>query len=236
MEALPIVSLEPLIVVFKNFMRNRMVNLSAHSVRYFLPNARIYCLTLYKQSMDEYADQDPLDSYIEEWTAQTKWNSGIDIHDHIENGKCSGYAHPLNGCFFTEGYNFIYDRFSNLSEKVLMLAEDHYFTTGDTLREVIKEEWDACWCGWDGDNPEIANASFLGVRPTVVAPFFPLTEAPGMVEYRIGAEFIHRIQISGHPAKTHQLSTRHSIDYHGDGRCVNSSELIRQHMEESGLL
>ena len=234
MEKPPIVSEKPLIVVFKNFMRNRMVNLSALSVRHFLPNAEIYCLTLYKQSMDEYTNQDPLDDYIEEWTAQTRWNSGIDIHDHIENGKCSGYGNLLNGCFFTEGYNLIFDRFKDVSEKVLMLNEDHYFTTGKTLQEAVDIEWDVAWAGWDDENINCANASIIGVNPVTTAPFFPMVEQPGQVEYHIGQQFAKQIREAG--LKDHLFSTRRSINYFGDGRCVNSSVLMRSHMEAAGIL
>lgn len=230
----PIVSEKPLIVVFKNFMRNRMVNLSAHSVKHFLPNAKIYCLTLYKKSMDEYAEQDPLDDHIEEWTAQTKYDSGIDIHDHIEQGKCSGYANWLNGCFFTEGYNLIYERFKEEPGKVLMLTEDHYFTTGQTLREVVDLDWDVCWAGWDGESITMANASILGVKPLTTGRFFPMVEQPGMVEYWIGQKFAQEIRNAG--LKDHLFSTRRSTDYFGDGKCVNSSELMKEHMMEAGLL
>ena len=234
MEKPPIVSEEPLTVVFKNFMRNRMVNLSAISVKHFLPNAKFYCATFYKQSMDEYADQEQLNDDIIEFTAQTKWDSGKNVHDHEIQGHTSGFGHPLNGCFFTEGYNVIQEFFKDTEEHILMLAEDHYFTTGATLREVMLKDWDVLWIGWDGDNVNAANASMLGVRPKTLASFFPMPEHPGMVELIIGSEFVKPIRQAG--LRDRQVTTRNGVDYMGDGEWVNSSVHIQRHLEQVGIL
>lgn len=224
---------KPLTIVIKNFYRNKMVNLTSLSIKHFLPDVDIYCYTLYKQSMDEYNNQEPLHSFITEFTGPTKYVSGKDIHDHEDASKTSGYAHPHNGVFFTEGYNLMFEKFSDLDTKLLMLSEDHYFTTGETLKELIESDWDVAYADGDSKDASKANGSILGLIPSKVKHLFPTPETFGVpVEYLIGGNILSKIS----PNKLHRLSTRNWIDYKGDGSYTNSSSIIEAHMRKAGIL
>lgn len=229
-----IVSQEPINVVVKNFMRNRMVNLTAKSVKHFLPNANIYCYSLYKQSEQEYADQDPLDPYIQQFWGQTKYDSGKDIYDSTFSPEVSGYAHPNNGVFFAEGYNMIFEKFRDSDQKLLMLAEDHFFTSGVTLAETMENDWDVCfgpWTNWGAYSN--VNGSILGVVPSRVAHLFPIPEQLNMmVEWLFWHELVAKIP----PERVHAFTTRREVNYMGDGLYTNSSEVMEQKLKEAGIL
>ena len=231
-----VVSEKPLKVVFKNFYRNKMVNLTATSVKYFLPNAEIYCYSLYKASMDEYVEQEKLADYITEFTGPTKYISGKAVHDHVDASQTSGFANPLNGAFFMEGFNLIFEKFKDLDEPILMLAEDHYFTTGETLKEVVENDWDVCYAEWDATPPELvnrANGSILGIVPVKVAHLFPVPEVTTCaIEWLIPGYILQHIS----PDRRYRLTTRHAIDYCGDGMYTNSSEVIEQELKKAGII
>lgn len=228
------ISDKPLTVVFKNFMRNRMVNLTAKSVKHFIPNADIYCYSLYKQSEQDYADQDPLDPYIKQIWGQTKYVSGKTVYDSENSPEVSGYAHPDNGAYFAEGYNMIFEKFRDSDQKLLMLAEDHFFTSGATLREVMEIEWDVCfapWTNWGAYSN--VNGSILGVVPSRVGHLFPIHEARNtQVEWVFWHELVAKIP----PERAHAFTTRREVNYMGDGLYTNGSETIRQKMLEAGIL
>ena len=228
------ISEKPLFVVLKNFQRNRMVNLTATSVKHFLPNASIYCLTLYKESMDEYASQEPLLPFITEFTEKTKFVSGKDIHDSNNPHEVSGFGHPNNGAFFAEGYNMIFEKFRGSDQKVLMLAEDHFFTSGQTLREVVDVDWDLAygpWAEWQGCYS--VNGSILGVVPSKVGHCFPVGEMENVtVEWLFYNMLIRQVDKD----RVHAFSTRREDNYFGDGMYTNSSEVIEEKMREAGIL
>ena len=235
------ISDKPLKVVFKNFYRNKMVNLSALSVKHFLPNAEIYCYTLYKESMAEYAEQEPLLHFITEFTAPTKFVSGKQVHDHVDASQTSGYANPQNGAFFTEGFNLIVEKFKGLEEPLLMLAEDHFFTTGRTLQELIDHDWDVAFAEWDASPPDYsnrANGSILGIVPARVEHLFPVPETFTVaIEWLIPGYILKYIPSD----RLYRVTTRHGSDYRegpqygGDGCYTNSSEVIREEMIRAGI-
>jgi hypothetical protein len=225
-----------MIVAFKNFKRNRMVNLTATSIRHFLPDIKIYCITLYKQNYDtEYANQEPLHDYIEEIMAPTKYISPIDVHDSTQYGATSGFANPCNGMYFCEGYNLIYSMFEGINEPVLILGEDHYFTKKTSLEEMLSTvgAWDVCYGDWDSwpGHPR-ANGSILCIVPSKVSHIFPIPEVMGSIEDQVG-EFILK-NIPGD--RLHRLSTREALNYHGDGRYTNSSEEMILDLKAAGIL
>ncbi len=224
-----------IVIVFKNFKRNRMVNLTARSVLHFLPNAELHCLTMFNRSMDEYADQDPLLPCINETTAKTKYVSGLDVHDCIDSTKTSGYGSPLNGLFFTEGYNHIHEQFRDYDDKLLILAEDHFFTTGAVLRELLENEWDAAFAEWNGSPPEFrnrANGSILGIVPKRVAELFPLQERVGSIEGLLGETLLLRLPLE----RVYQIKHRHTGDYCGDGLLTNSSVEMQAELSKAGII
>lgn len=224
-----------MIVAFKNFKRNRMVNLTATSIRHFLPDASIHCVTLYEHDWDaEYADQEPLHDYIEETLAATKYVSDNTVHDDVDDTKTSGYANANNGVFFVEGYNLIYSLFEDVDEPVLILGEDHFFTTGETLKELVESDYDVAYADWDSyDDYLRGNGSILCIVPSKVKHLFPMPEIPNVsIEWLLGGTLLKGTA----PDRLHRLSTRDALNYNGDGVYTNSSETMIKMMKEAGIL
>jgi hypothetical protein len=223
-----------MIVAFKNFKRNKMVNLTATSIRHFLPDIKIYCITLYKQDYSiEYINQEPLHNYIEEVRSPTKYISPIDIHDSTQYGTTSGFANPCNGMYFCEGYNLIYSLFKDINEPVLILGEDHFFTSGQTLYELMAFDYDVAYGDWDSWPGHLrANGSILCIVPSKVKDIFPIPEVVGSVEDQVGSFILQHI----HEDKLHKLSTRKALNYYNDGCYTNSSEEMINKMKGVGIL
>jgi len=239
------------IICFRNFYRNKMVNLSARSIKYFMPDVKIYCLSFYKESMSEYDRQEPLLPYIEQFTAQTKYvNKYNKVLDSVDN-KTSGFNADDNGAYFTEGYNIIFEHFKKdyPDEVILMLAEDHYFTTGQTLKEIVETTGKWAICYGDADSAKAGylrgNGSILGIVPRKVAHLFPITEFLNTtIEWMVGNLLLRQLPED----KIHCLSTRTWVtnsaegdnngwpDYGGDGLYTNSSEVMIEHLTKAGII
>jgi hypothetical protein len=222
-----------MIVVFRNFRRNKMVNLSATSVKHFMPDVPIFCFTFYKTSMDEYKEQPKLLPFIEEFTFKTKYVGKNDNHDDKDPRKTSGFANPDNGKYFTEGYNLIQSKFKNWDKKFVILAEDHFFTTGKVLKELDENDWHVAFAsGYNKDAN--ANGSIIGINPAKVDHLFPINEtAKGTVEAVLTNHLIKRIKKK---SNVYQIENRKWIDYCGDGKYTNSSEEIEEEMKKAGII
>lgn len=220
-----------MIIVYKNFFRNRMVNLSKRSVQHFLPNAKFFCISLYKQEPNEYSKHEPLDKDILVTYKPTKWvvtnNKPL---DHIDDSKTAGYALPDNARLFSEGLNLVYEEFKHSNEKVLMLAEDHFFTTGATLKELQDNEFDWAYGNWDSDTD--VNGSIICFRPQSLSHILPIPDGSGMVETHLQNTVTLRVD----PDRRHRISTRNKLDYGGDGIYTNSSETMIRMLTEAGIL
>jgi len=219
-----------MIIAFRNFKRNKMVNLTAKSIKHFMPEVRMYCFTFFKDKIDE---QEALLPYITEYKIKTKYNSSKEIHDHVDPSKTSGFANPDNGLYFCEGYNAIFDRFKNHSEKVIMLAEDHYTTTGKFLKELNENDWDVAFASGFSEESNV-NASIIGIVPPKVKHIFPLPETNKVpIETTLTKYLVKKIKNKN---KVYQLKSRNWIDYCGDGKYTNSSEIIEKDLKEHGIL
>jgi len=219
-----------LTVCFRNFYRNKMVNLSAKSIKHFLPRANIHCVSLYKDTYDEYKDQEPLDNHIINIVAKTKYvNKNPDaVHDHVDTTKTSGYAHPDNGLWFSEGYNIIFNIFKQYDEPVVMLSEDHFFTTGAVLREIVENSYDIAYAS--GDRDINANGSLLVINPQKVKHLFPLPEVRVPIESLLETHLVSRVE------NRYSIKHRKWIDYCGDGIYTNSSADMIREMKASGII
>ncbi len=221
-----------MIIVFRNFFRNKMVNLSATSIKHFIPDAEIHCLSLYKSSYSEYSTQEPLLPYIKEFTINTKYVGTNSIQDHVDSTKTNGYGNPDNAKYFSEGYNIIYDTFKNQIERVLILSEDHFFTTGHTLLELIVNDWDVAYAsGYAGAYH--ANGSILGINPSKLGHVFPLEENyPGTVEDSIGEQLLQKVEKD----RLYCMQYRKWVNYCGDGIYTNSSVDMENELRKAQII
>ena len=237
------ISDKKIMVVFRNFFRNKMVNLTAQSVKHFLPNAEFHCFTYYKQSIGEYGSQEPLHDWIQQYNIQTKYHGRSDVHDSQNVHGTSGAGHPDNGKFFAESFNDIHNYFKDYDGVVLCLCEDHFFTTGQTLREVVDENYGLCIgpvavdeaSAVYKDQDKEANACIMAFRPKQVAKWFPMREGPEAIEVLFANVLIKPLLEEGQ-VKMHKLTTRRWTDYCGDGLYTNSSEVMLQELIKAKIL
>lgn len=192
-----------MIYALKNFYRNSVANLTIRSIRHFRPDAEIHVLCL-EAPGKSYADQEPLVGATQTHYRPTKFfNMGPSV------------ANQDNNVFFSEGFNLLYDILKDRDGLVLLLAEDHFFTTGATIGELEGGSFDVAYAGWNTG----ANGSILCVRPSVIGHRFPIPEIRANVEGVFG-DWVRSIE------NRHQLSTRNEIDYRGDGYYANTYEEI----------
>ena len=212
-------------VAFRNFFRNRAVNLTMKSVRYFLPDAEFYCVSFFKNSESEYDKEEPLYPCIKNTCTQTASVQAAGAPaDHVNDRKTSGYGNRMNGLIFSEGYNAIYNLFEGSEEKVLVLAEDHLFTSGVVLKELVENDFDVALAPWDHG----FNGSILCMRPAKLSHIFPITDHDGRIEYVLSRNFQEKV-----PAERQYLiKNRRALNYFGDGFYTNSSEKINQAVEK----
>ena len=219
-----------MIVFYKNFLRNKMVNLSVKSIRYFIPDAKVICVSLYEHSIEEYRDQPPLQGVDVSYCGETKFKKDnprpLDF-----DGQTSGYGHPLNASFFSEGFNIAVNLLKNVEDKVLLINEDHYFTTGVTLRLLQKTDFTVAYANWD--SPHSVNASILCLKPNKVAHLFPISEvSQSAVEKHLFEHIVSKIPSE----EQFVIPTRYCKDYFGDGHYLNSSDLINQDLIRAGIV
>lgn len=217
-----------MIVVFRNFFRNKMVNLTAKSVKHFIPDAELYCVSYYKNDPSEYDDQEPLDKDIQQFLIRTKYVNEGAIHDHEDSTKTSGYQNADNVKYFVEGYNDIIKLFTDVVEKVLILGEDHYFTTGAVLNELQNNDFHLAYAPWDTDND--ANGSILCVRPARVKHLFPIPERGPCIEAHLRDQLVLRVPNS------YAIKNRKHANYFGDGKYTNSSVEIEQELKKANII
>ncbi len=209
-------------IVLKNFFRNNICNLTIASIQHFRPDADIYCLCQYKEKAVEYDGLEPLNlPFFKIFYAKSKYtNLGASV------------ANKYNNLFFTEGYNQIFDfiqrEHENKDEKILMLAEDHFFTNGNTLTELEGTDCDVAFAGWGSG----ANGSILYVNPVNTKHLFPMPERHDSIEHTLMADFINRVP----KERRHQLTTRNELDYRGDGLYSNNYDEIKAEMTKAGIL
>lgn len=211
-----------MIVCIKNYHKNRNSSLTARSVRHFLPNSKICLFNIY-----ENLDRSNLDLEVFD-----------EIHDFPAkySGRVwgTGAGSPSNGLYFTEGINHVFNTFSDSEEKVVILDEDHFFTSGKTLHELDATEYDFAWAYWFAPEPHPldVSASVLSFRPRKVSHAFPLPERVQFIETLLRIE-LHEKLIG--TCNIHKISTRNHGDYFGDGQFTNDYRFIEAKLTEAGV-
>ena len=211
-----------------------MVNLSVKSVRHFLPDAKFHCLSLYKENQDEYNDQEPLSPEITNFYRQTKhvFNTGRPLDDVSD--MTSGYSHPENAKVFSEGFNYIHEEFKTTNEKLLILTEDHFFTTGEVIKELIDHDFDFAYGIWGRDID--ANASILCLRPAALTEIFPISETVTHPWQEVERHLGNNITTKVAEDRRYIIKNRWHSDYFGDGIYTNSSETMLKKLIEANIV
>jgi len=220
-------------IAFRNFFRNRTVNLTARSIKHFLPNASMMCVSFYKNDPAECDEQEKLLDFIEEFKVQTKYvNTNGKPTDHVDSTQTSGWAHPDNSKFFAEGYNEIWKILKGTPGKTLMLAEDHFFTTGATLKELEENDFSLAYAPWDHPSELDANGSILCMNLVDLDSLFPIPEQGHMIEWRISESIVQKVRQD----RIYKIRNRRRINYFGDGMYTNSSDEIEKELKKANII
>jgi len=225
-----------MIIFYKNYRRTDRTLLSIKSVRHLFPNIDIRCLCLYDNSIAEYTNDISLFESLGVRLCFDKkqYNFG---HD-------SAAGSTYNGFYFTEGINKI-QALTREEEKVLILDEDSFFTTGQTIQFLIENEFDLAYGTWPappqetsvkyGGRPSVElNGSVVGINSKKLNTLFPLDAYNQSIEILLGYELYERTLLIN-DTKVFQIPTRNYIDYCGDGIHTNSTEEIKSELKKANI-
>ncbi len=211
-----------------------------------MPDAKIVVCNLYNNSESEYNDHEKISGADDLFYLQTKYpktNSlplDASIHDEKDRkGRyiTSGFRNSNNPNFFTEGFNIGYEYFKDEKSKVLMLAEDHYFTNGKTLKELNDNEWDFAYAQL-GLKPHWMNASIIGFIPSKYYNIFPLNVYAHLYDSFYIERHLDNVLFSklDKSFKKYIIQNRKDFDYKGDGQYTNSSDVIELDLKKVGII
>lgn len=194
-----------LVIVFKNFKRYDFLSLSIKSAIHFVGSENVFCVDIYPE--ERYSEEGykkiPLPKE-QIFSRKTKYHGGDS---------------SVNCQFFSEGHNFAYEAFKDYNGKVLSINEDHFFTNGETIKELKNESFDLAWANWVWPDLNSVNGSFLCFVPYKCSQLFPLPEKPEFVD-----KFYYNHIINGNKDRNlvlYKVKNREGEDYKGDGIRTN---------------
>lgn len=215
-----------MIIFFKNFRRTDRVLLSIQSVRHLFPTIEIYCLNLFLVDKNEYA------SYVNLFN---EFNVKVFYDSKKYNFASSAVGSKDNGFYFTEGINKMYQLVSD-KEKVLMLDEDSFFTTGTTIKFLLENNFDLAYGTWPSPDKKCdveINGSIIAFNCKTTKPIFPIREAFEYIETILGIEAYNKCLSLG--LKTLLIPTRQYLDYGNDGTHTNDIGIIIQELIKANI-
>lgn len=227
-----------MVIFYKNYRRTERVLLSIQSVRYLFPNIDIKCLILFNESASEY--EKDLHRF-------RKLNVEIFLDKKTHNfdgGPQNVATEPSHmGFYFTEGINKIQKHMKEYDGKVLILDEDNFFTTGETINFLLGADFDLAYGTWPAPTPiskryEIRhgngmNASIIAINPKKLNSFFPIIEMQEYIENILGYELYDKCVEANY--KIIKIPTRDYGDYHNDGLFTNRIEVIREELQKANI-
>ena len=217
-----------MVVFYKNFNRTERTLLSISSVRQLFPTLEICCLNLYINDENQYEEYAPVFKQL-----QVKVFVGKKRYNFTPTANVSKH----NGLYFTEGINKMFELSKNHRyQKVFMLDEDCFFTTGETIRFLLNNDFDLAYGSWPSPQPngfQQINGSSLALNIDSTAQIFPLPERTQWIENLLGKELHNRcVELN---LKVIKIPTRTYIDFGGDGVHTNNIDEIRMQLRKHGL-
>ena len=223
-----------MLIFFKNYKRTDRLLLSIQSVKYLFPNIEVWCLNLYNEDVNEYSEYDNIfkDLNIKVFLSKKKYN--------FDKSTTSAAGSKLNGLYFTEGVNKMYEicKEYSITGKVLFLDEDSFFTTGKTIKYLQKNNFDLAYGWWDAP-PQLnlpkyqPNASIVCINMDFMKNIFPIPEVEEYVEILWGFEFIGKAEKLG--LYLYEIPTRKYTNYFGDGVHTNDINIIKKELSKHNI-
>lgn len=196
-----------------------------------MPDADIRCVSFYEGFETDYAKEPEIIGLNEHYFCRTQFPNKTsfkpEVDSRIEKVKSSGEGSSLNSSFFVEGYNFIFDKTHDYSDKVLMLAEDHFFTTGETLKDLQSKNFNVAYARWDA--LESVNASIIAIKPSAVKHLFPIPYGSSRVEDHLKEHLIKK------SSGVYQILSRNHRNYR-DGYYTNDIAVIEDHLRAAKII
>lgn len=225
-----------MIVFFKNYKRTDRTYLSIQSVRHLFPTMDIRCLFLYDESPRDYYDvvEKFKELNVTLYYDKKKWN--------FDSDSAAGSAN--NGYYFTEAINKIQFLTSDIDDKVLIVDEDSFFTTGETIKFLLNTDLDLACSYWpspakhkpyiyEKHNINGINGSILCINPKKLNNLFPIREEKEFIENILAYELVDKCLDSN--CKVVEIPTRFYYNYYNDGVHTNSVEDIVTFMHKAGI-
>ena len=221
-----------MIVFFKNYKRTDRIYLSIQSVRHLFPTMDIRCLFLYDETINEYINDIPKFQKL-----------GVQIYFDKKKynfGNASAIGSALNGYYFTEGINKI-QALTRDCDKVLILDEDSFFTTGETIKFLLNNDFDLACSHWGAPDPIIykcrpkfeVNGSIICINSKKLNGLFPIIEQGEYIETLLGHELYDKcIDLE---FKIIEIATRHGHNFFGDGCWTNDIEVIKAELTKANI-
>jgi hypothetical protein len=168
-------------------------------------------LCLYKESVSEYMNDDFV-----------IYESRIHFEKTKYTNMGPGTGNQNNCLFFSEGYNLIYNTFQGYDGTILMLAEDHFFTNGESLYELQAVQYDLAFKPWE----DAYDGSLMAVNMQHCRKMFPIPETVtnGGIEGHLKAHF------SQFNRRIHVLSKQ------GDGFYTNDYNKAKEALQKAGII
>ena len=223
------------IFIIKNFKRTKDCILTIKSIRHFCNN-EINVLHLFKESIDEYKvsselslNQEIMDMGVIQHFGKTKY-----VFPSFDFG-----PGPANGLYYSEALNYCFAMFKHQNKKVILLDENHFFTTGETIKFLLNNDYDFAYGSWgdptydDGGANLMPNCSLLGVNFFNLKHLFPIQERFMFCEPLVNEEIITKITDKSRIVK---IPTREAHNYYGDGFYTNEYDLMYAALQKSGII
>jgi len=207
-----------MIVVIKNYKKDKNCFWSARSIRHLFPSMPIYLFSF-----------SPVDPYYKGVYTDT-----IEYETKYP-GSGNGIMTLRNGLYFGEGINEIFKYFINYApdEKLLILDEDSFFLTGEVIRELLENDFALGWCNWIlPDGSQGVGAQTICIVPSRVREYVPIPEREEFIESVLRDELLNKL-----PKKEcYQITNRNHTNYFGDGFFTRSADEIRTVLQANGFI
>lgn len=232
-----------MIIYIRNYFRNKTLNLTVKSIRHFMPDVEINCICFYDNFISEYDNFEKITGVNNILYKKTLYPNTTKLPTESSNCEAtSGSLGSRNRVIFTEGYNVIFEEIREIDDKVLLLTEDHFFTTGITLNELTNKTFTLAYAPFGKERaPYWPNASIICIMPKKIQHLFPLSYLhikdkndnwSHAIEGHLKKSLIDHISSE----KLHIISTRNHHDYKGDGLLTNNYVNIKKSLKEHNII
>jgi len=227
------------IFIIKNFKRTKDCILTIKSIRHFCNN-EINVLHLFNESIDEYKvsselslNEEIMDMGVIQHFGKTKYNN-ITLQISVP-----GNPGPANGLYYSEALNYCFAMFKQQNKKVILLDENHFFTSGETIKFLLNNDYDFAYGTWgnpfhyDRDENIMPNCSLLGINFFNLKHLFPIQERFMFCEPLINQEILTKITDK---SRIFKIPTRVHHNYCGDGFHTNDYDQMYDALQKSGIV